>query len=348
MIWLTWRQFRAQAIMIGCVLAAFAIALLATGPGLAHLYTATGLPGCRSHGDCAQLASQFLRYHIRATGYAALFYLGLGLTYLAPALIGAFWGAPLVAREIETGTFRLAWNQSVSRRRWALAKLGLIGAAAMATAGLLSLMVTWWAEPLYRAVDQVSSPVDGNVSQFVPLLFGAHGIVPVGYAAFGFALGVTAGVLIKRTIPAMAVTLAGFVAVQFAWLSWIRPHLLTPLRVSIPLTPSAITGIGIGTGSNSQMSVSGAVTKPGAWILGNQTVNSAGHPFTGPATQACLSGSQTACDTSIGALHLKLLISYQPASRFWEFQWYETAIFLLLAVALAWSSSLWINRRRLA
>ena len=54
---------------------------------------------------------------------------------VAPALIGIFWGAPLVTRELEAGTFRLAWNQSVTRARWMAVKLGLIGLAAMATAG---------------------------------------------------------------------------------------------------------------------------------------------------------------------------------------------------------------------
>jgi hypothetical protein len=29
-----------------------------------------------------------------------------------------FWGAPLVAGELESGTFRLAWTQDVSRVRW--------------------------------------------------------------------------------------------------------------------------------------------------------------------------------------------------------------------------------------
>jgi len=39
-----------------------------------------------------------------------------------PALLGIFWGAPLIARELETGTCRLAWNQSVTRTRWLTVK----------------------------------------------------------------------------------------------------------------------------------------------------------------------------------------------------------------------------------
>jgi hypothetical protein len=345
MMWLTWRQFRAQAIVSGCVLLALAIALLVTGFGLAHLYTASGLPGCHPQAACQRLAGDFTS-QLNGSAYRFVFYLGTVLTYVAPALIGAFWGAPLVARELETGTFRLAWNQSISRRRWLLIKVGLVGLVAMAIGGLLSLMVGWWAEPIYRLTGIATGRNSQSFSRLEPLLFGAHGIAPIGYAAFAFTLGVTAGLLIKRTIPAMAVTLAGFVFVQVAWPAWIRPRLLTPLHSTFPLTPSAIDGLEIT--NNSQMIIMGAVDKPGAWILSDQTVNSAGHVFSGPPTRACLSGGIQACNNSIGALHLNQLITYQPGSRFWAFQWYETGIFIVLAVALAWFCSMWISRRRLA
>ena len=72
------------------------------------------------------------------------------LVIVVPGIIGIFWGAPLVARELETGTFRLAWTQSVTRTRWLAVKLAVVGLASMAVAGLLSLMVTWWASPLDR------------------------------------------------------------------------------------------------------------------------------------------------------------------------------------------------------
>ena len=133
-----------------------------------------------------------------------------------PALIGVFWGAPLVARELETGTYRLAWNQSVTRTRWLAVKLGLIGLAAMAAAGLLSLMVTWWSSPIDQALAARGPQRAQRRNRFAPLLFGARGIVPIGYAAFAFALGVTVGVLIRRTLPAMATTLAVFVAVRWS------------------------------------------------------------------------------------------------------------------------------------
>ncbi len=347
MIWLTWRQFRPQALVTGCALAVFGVILLITGLGLAHSYATSGLPACTAHGgDCDRLARIFIGAN-HAGLDEVLFFLGVVLVYGVPALIGIFWGAPLLTREIETGTFRLVWNQSVSRGRWMLVKLGLTGLVAMATAGLLSLMVGWWAEPVLKAASATRGPEGlSSLSRFQPDLFGAHGIVPVGYAAFAFMLGVTAGALIKRTVPAMAVTLAGFAFVQIAWPSWIRPHLMTPVVGKAPLKLADLTELSIT--NNGQMTVTGAVHDPGAWVLSNQSITPAGHVFTGPAPHACLTGGQQACNAAIGALHLRELITYQPASRFWAFQWYETAIFMVLALALAWFCAWRIGRRRLA
>jgi hypothetical protein len=67
--------------------------------------------------------------------------------------------------------------------------------------------------------------------------------------------------------------------------------------------------------------------------------------FTGPAPQACRSGTAQACEAALGRIHLRQLVIYQPATRFWDFQWYETAIFLALALALAWVCFWWIRRR---
>jgi len=147
MTWLTWRQFRAQAIVAAAALAVVAIALAVTGPHLAGLYASNGLATCQAHGNCETLKTSFMDQVKSSTPDGRLFALGIGLLLAAPALVGVFWGAPLVTREIEAGTFRLAWTQSVTRARWLAVKLGLIGLASMAAVGLLSLMVGWWASP---------------------------------------------------------------------------------------------------------------------------------------------------------------------------------------------------------
>ena len=164
-----------------------------------------------------------------------LFLLSEGIILLAPAVIGLFWGAPLIARELETGTAAVAWNQSVTRTRWLAVKLTVIGLTAMAVTEALSLMQTWWAAPISQAVADGAS-VGPAQSRFTQLNFATHGLTPLGYAAFAFVLGVTAGALIRRTVPAMAVTLAIFAALQVAMPLWVRPNLAPPDRTVIPVT----------------------------------------------------------------------------------------------------------------
>ncbi len=129
-----------------------------------------------------------------------------------PALIGAFWGAPLISREFENGTHRLAWTQSVTRARWIMVKLALVGGASVVATGLLSLMVTWWSSPMDRA----------NMNRFGLGMFGERNITPLGYAVFGFALGVIFGVVIRRTLPAMAATIGVFLGVRLAFTYFVR------------------------------------------------------------------------------------------------------------------------------
>jgi hypothetical protein len=140
MIWLTWRQFRAQGITVLALLGAAAIAFLITGLDMHHSYTAD-LAACTPLDNCDGT------FRVFQDGYQPAFGLIQLLVIVTPALIGIFWGAPLIGRELETGTHQLAWNQTVTRTRWLAVKL-TIGAASIATAGVLSYLLTWWAGPL--------------------------------------------------------------------------------------------------------------------------------------------------------------------------------------------------------
>src|SRR5690348_1484212 len=151
MIRLSLLQFRVQAITAATALAAFGILLAATGPHLASLYAASGISGCQP-ASCEHLASNWLSQLYSAGTYWMLYLLGVVIILLAPAVIGLFWGAPLIARELEDGTSSLAWSQSVTRTRWLAVKLTVGGLAAMAVTEGLSLMQAWWAAPIGRAV----------------------------------------------------------------------------------------------------------------------------------------------------------------------------------------------------
>jgi hypothetical protein len=340
MIRLTVSQFRTQAWVAVAALAAIAITFAVTRPSLARMYSASGITGCQAGNDCGRLAASFIS-QVRADGaYPVLYATGVVVMYLVPAIIGMFWGAPLITRELEGGTYRLAWTQSVTRNRWLAVKLGLLGLTAMAFTGLLSLIITWWASPLDEAAG-LGSPILSN--RMMPLLFAAAGIVPIGCAAFAFALGATTGALIGRTVPAMAVTIVIFAAVQLIMPNYVRPHLIPPAHTTVAVNPGYANWIPDGNG----LLITGLANIPGAWVL-----SVSGHVYTGPAAhtlRTCYNGptSTPACGSAFATLHARTLVTYQPASRFWALQWYETGIFLATALALAGLCFWRIGRRRL-
>jgi hypothetical protein len=332
MTWLTWRQFRPQAVTALAALAVFAILLGATGPHLASMYHSSGIAGCRS-GACGQLAGNFL---LALSGaYTVVFMLGIAGVILVPAVIGVFWGAPLVAREFETGTFRLVWIQSITRSRWMASKLAVPGLAAIAVTEGLSLLYGWWAAPIGQAARLApGSNFPLGMSPFSLLAFDAHGVVPVGYAAFGFALGVTAGVLIRRAVPAMAVTLVIFAAVQVAVPLAVRPNLFPPERATQSLTANFSGQQQVGPGGEFSLGIDRLDSQPGAWIFSSRAVNAAGQPVS-VMPAACVNppnGDSLPCLASHG---IAVAVTYQPTSRYWPIQWTETGIFLALAALLA-------------
>ncbi len=353
MIRFTLRQFRASAATAYAAMAVIAIVLAVTGPRLAHYYDAH-VVGCQAAGNCNAVTETFLGFY-----HAVQASLGPVLLVL-PALIGIFWGAPLLAHELETGTFRLAWTQSLTRNRWLAVKMGVGGLAAMAAAGLLSLMVTWWFSPLDR----------WNGNRFTPAMFGERGIVPIGYAAFAFAFGVVGGLLIRRTVPAMAATLVAYLAARLGMTYLVRPHLMTPLRV----TTSVLLG-----GKNGAAPASASTLNPQDWVLASNTINAAGHVIgqdgtitvngtqgimfaTGPGGVS-LAGvgrcpnipagtvpgrdphSSSLLQACITRLGIRQELVYQPISRYWAFQGLELAIFLAAALALAGICFWWVRRR---
>jgi hypothetical protein len=350
----TLRQFRTEALIGFGGLVVVAVVLAITGPHLVHVYDSY-VSACKADGNCASTSNPITATYPRLQLVVNL------LVLVVPALVGIFWGAPLIARELETGTFRLAWTQSLTRTRWLAAKLGIVGLASAVLGGLLSLMSTWWMNPI--------SLVDQN--RFSPANFGLGGITPFGYAAFGFALGVTAGVILRRTVPAMLITLVGFIAARLAVAYWIRPYLESPVQLNQPLNAQNV-GFSI---SNSGVSVvSNVPNLPNALVISAGVVNKQGAAPTdqflrsacpgvtapqigaGPAPQG-LGGAKSVVHANPGlqgAFHncivklsssFHVVIQYQPANRYWPFQIYETAIFVIASLLLGALSWWWIRRR---
>jgi ABC-type transport system involved in multi-copper enzyme maturation permease subunit len=163
------------------------------------------------------------------------------ITIVVPLLLGLFWGAPLLAKEFEDGTNGLAWTQGVTRRRWLWSSLGWAILAAAAWGAAVTAVVTWWS----------LSEVSLGRSRLGPGPFDIQGIVPVAYAVFAVVLGIAVGSAIRRVIPAMATTLAAFVAVRVVIAVLVRPHYMSPLSRLVP----------IAQGTNA--------LPAGAWLLSN-------------------------------------------------------------------------------
>jgi hypothetical protein len=213
MTWLVWRLHRTQLSIAAALLAALTVLLLITGLQMTSQYH-SALAACAASRSCGNLASTvFLGSH--AVGFLVIMTLGV------PALFGLFWGAPLVASELETGTSQFAWMQSVTRKRWLAVTTGWMLLAAAAWGGAVSSLVTWWSGP-----DNAL-----QLDQFKPGRFDIMGLVPVGYALFAMALGIAAGALLRRTLPTLAVTLGGFIAVRAAIALWLRPHYMSAVTV---------------------------------------------------------------------------------------------------------------------
>jgi ABC-type transport system involved in multi-copper enzyme maturation permease subunit len=339
-----WLQSRTQTLTVTAALAALAVAAAITGVQLSHLYNSL-VAHC--HSGCELATMQFLSHDHFMDRTLDL------LAQVAPALIGIFWGAPLLTRELETGTYRLAWTQTVTRSRWLVTKLGLLGLTTVTIAGLLTLTITWW----YRALDTVAT------NQYA--VFDRRDIAPIGYAAFAFASGALIGAVIRRTLPAMATTLAVFVSARIATTLWVWPHLLSPLHKTVSLFSADQFGFASTNGSSVTLVARGSAPH-NAWMLSSQILTNTGHVATAAertafvrqhcpnvvvpppgapsphVVDAAARAGEACSNLAVRSFHL--LVSYQPANRYWTFQWLETGIFFALALLAAAGCYWWVTR----
>jgi hypothetical protein len=326
MTWLVWRQHRNQAYLAAAALAAFAVLLLVTGRQMASQYQ-SALTLCAASHTCGNLANTL------TLGTPVLFLL-ISFTVVVPCLLGAFWGGPLVARELETGTSQFAWMQSITRRRWLAVKAGWILLGAAAWGGAVSALVTWW-----------SSPVNAlNQQNFQASQFDIQGIVPVGYALFAVALGIAAGALLRRTLPALGVTIVGFTFLRLVIGQDFRSHYLTALTRTYSFFHHPPSPAG------SYWLISQGLVTRGGQVLSSQSgvpgIHIDGVPISSlpPACQA-VAFQPPKFSSCLTARGYSGFITYQPAGRYWAFQGIETGIFILLAAALLAVTAIVVLRR---
>lgn len=310
MNWLLWRQHRSQVFVTVVASALFAIAVLITGVHMAHIYESS-LAACTANGTCNLVGNLF-------SGYGAIIDL-VHLSIALPIILGTFVGATLVAREREHATNVLVWTQTVTRRRWLYSKIAAVLAGTVIASAAVSALVTWWSN--------TPNALDGN--RFEGAQFDTQNVLPVALAIFAVALGIAAGCILRRILPALATTVGVYVGVRVLVSVYLRPHYLKPLTRSFPLT--------------------GDVTIPsGSWTMKERLVDAAGKATDGriqlPSSCGPLANKGDV-GNCLGRLGYHQVVTYQPPSHYWPFQWIESGLFVGLAAVLIAAAVVYTLRR---
>jgi hypothetical protein len=293
MIWVSWRQHRSQAIACLALLAALAVYAIIVGTSMRTAFGHDDLAAClaRSQGTgCPAGVTAFMNEFGSAVNIAFW-----SVALIVPGLIGVLVGGPLIARELEYGTWRLAWSQTVPRSRWLAVKLALVTGGLVVLGAAMTAVITWYRAPM----DRLTGHLQHNIYDF-------EGLVLTAYILCAFGFAVLAGLLIRRSIPAMIAAFIPWLAIRLVVEFVFRPHFLTPLTTHSGCGPQ-LGGCGYGISSVPQ--VTGHI---GDWVLG----------------------------TNNGFV-------YQPADRFWPFQFIEAGIFVALTAA-ALGATIWLVHRRAA
>ncbi len=312
LVWVTARQHRTTLLWTGIVVAVLAIVLAATGVPV-HMLAGSGGPSWFG----ASRAS---------VDYAGVVLQAFALTLqLAALLAGMFLGAPLLPREIQEGTAKLAWTQAASRTRWLLGQVlplaGVLTVAALAIGAEFS----WWLSPFpHNALGLI-----GSLSPWWPLRFNLVPLLFAAWVVLAFTLGVFLGAVIRRILPAMAATLGCYGALLYEVSASWRMHYLAPLHL--------MAAVQFQSGGSYGYSV--------AWATPPQAIMSEGLGW--PDGRLLSQAQQAQSGAWMRAHHIVMWITYQPGNRYHTFQAIELG-WLLAASALLVAGAIFVIRRRSA
>ena len=324
MAWVTWRQHRPTLISLPVVLGAVAVFLWIAGLKIHHNYAV--LTACH---PASSTACQALNSNFNSTDWTMANTILIFMN-LTPALIGAFAGAPVLARELETGTYRYAWTQGFGRERWTIAKLALLAVAVTAVAGAFSQVFVWFFQPFLA---------QEGLTVFSATVFATHGIAFAAWTLVAFAIGALAGMLIRRIVPAMAATLAAYTGLALATWLFLREHYPLALVTSNPSINSGPFNV------NDPWVLSTWFTGPGGKPANQSVVNQvlALFPHNGaPKAKVNETPAQALAQHGITQWW-----RYIPVSRFWPMQFVKAGWLLALSVLLI-AATVWLVRRRAA
>ncbi|MFY1614760.1 ABC transporter permease subunit [Micromonospora sp. WMMD736] len=322
MTWLIWRQHRTEVCVLGLLVGLFGITLLVLGTQAHDLF-----PGgpARCAGDAGLDEACVASFRRLDDGYGYVENL-LAAFYLVPVVIGAFLGAPLLARELEDGTWQLAWTQAVPRMRWLAAKLVALAGVTVTLTGMFTAVLTWFRQPF-----------DAWEGRFQYDAFDLEGLVPVAYALFAFGAATAAGAILRRSLPAFGVAFGAFLAARMSVALLARPAYATPL--------TTVTPVPVGGSQAGQRAAPGFAD----WVVERGYADTTGRRLSSTEYYE-LEGAADRAGTNLNQfLHARGIQQfrvYHPADRFWTFQLIEAALFVAVAAVLI-GVVVWRVRRRM-
>ncbi|GAA2320185.1 ABC transporter permease [Streptomyces kunmingensis] len=310
--WLVWRQHRAAfwtliALTALCVL----VMVYLRGQMTDYLDSTPHKSG--------SLPPDFEGYIDRLSSFGG--YLGY-----VPLLTGVLLGAPLVAGDLETGTAKLVTSQSVSRLRWLTMKLAMPAALIALSTAVLAAVFDWWWSPI-KGRGETLEWTSG-------MFFDVTWVMPVAYALLTFAVGAAAGMLLRRTLVSMVVTLGIVVAIQVVW---------DRFRLSLGNIQSVSTDNGVGPDATLPELPAGAVQQgQGTYFL---TDSGARLDWTTCLDTIDNDRAHTACLESQHVIGRSM--DYLPLSQMHTMQWLGAGIMLALTAAVVTFIMLWGRKRLL-
>ncbi len=341
MTWLVWRRYR---LTMGVTLAVL-VALALWMAWQVHTFdVARQSPGCVfGGGGCAISSNRFFSLNVEVS-LANLVLLAL------PCALGAVFGAPLVASELEHRTNRLVWTQGMSRTRWLLTKWVLLLVALGALMTVLTVVSQWWSGHVTESNLLLHVIAPGRIG---PGYFPITGVVATAYAVFAFSLGTAVGAVVRRTGWAVFATVVLYAAIAVFMALVVRPNLEPQLFVPFDLQ-SSHTVSGVSTNHFEGLSV-----PADSWDLGSGYRYAPGWQrnegqSAGAVAQTCWNHSVFGSGSGVngaptfnGCLvqnHVQEGELYQSADHYWPLQWRESAI-LIAASALCLGGTVIAVRR---
>ncbi|MFG2649034.1 ABC transporter permease [Streptomyces sp. NPDC048436] len=313
--WLVWRQHRAAYWTLIALTVLGVVAMVYLRGQLTDELNALDASSKKSD----SLPPDFEQYTSRLSSFG-------GFLGYVPILAGVFLGAPLIAGDLESGTAKLVTSQSVSRLRWLTTKYAMTAGLIALSTAVLGTVFSWWWSPLKGRADTL----EWTSGAF----FDTTGITPVAYALLTFTVGAAVGMVLRRTLVSMVVTLGIVGAISVVW---------DRFRLNLGNVMSVSTDNGVGPGAELPKLPAEAVQQG----QGTYFLTSSGEKLD---WTTCLAQSEhtKAYNACLESKHvIGRSMEYLPVSQMHTMQWLGAGIMLAATAAVVAYVVFWGRKRLL-